>query len=297
MESKFPRDFTNFELEITNRCNLACPRCSRTEVKELFPKYWRDSDLDLMHFAAFIEPILESIRIFEFKGTRGDPIFHPSFLEWMSWCKSKHKQINIHTNGQAGQQLWSKLSNILEPNDQVTLGIDGMPQDFMKYRINAKWKNIEQCVQQLAGKVHLVWQYIIFSYNEHEIEEANKLSQSMGFNEFLVIESDRWSLDGNDWLKPSKMSHPRKVVQPNIDPHCQQRPMHIVTADGYYMPCCYLIDDRVRYKTPWAKTFDIRHCTMDDVIKSSLSQEFFARLTDEAAPNYCRFECGKCDGK
>ena len=296
MASSFPLDFFNFELEITNRCNLACPRCSRTDLISLYPKHWKDADLDLDDFKRFIAPVLDQINIFEFKGTLGDPIFHPYFLDWIYWCKQAGKRVKIHTNGQAGARLWQRLFEFLDHDDSVILGIDGMPDDFMKYRVNARWSNIEGCAEALAGHVDLRWQYIVFSYNQHEIEQARLLSLEMGFSGFDVIHSNRW-LAGDDWLKPTGDSLPRNTIDRGVDPACLNKPMHIVSADGYYMPCCYLIDDRWRYKSPWAKAFKIQDCDIDDVIRSSMSSEFFAKLNDESAPEYCRFQCGKCDGK
>ena len=296
MASSFPLDFSNFELEITNRCNLACPRCSRTDLISLYPKHWKDADLDIDDFKTFIDPVLADIKIFEFKGTLGDPIFHPRFLDWIAWCKDQHKKVKIHTNGQAGARLWEQLAGKLNYDDTVILGIDGLPHDFMKYRINARWNNIEACADALAGHVDLRWQYIVFSYNQHEVEQARLMSLEMGFNGFDVIHSNRW-LDGDDWLRPDGDSLPRNTIDRGVDPACLKKPMHIVSADGYYMPCCYLIDDRWRYKSPWAKTFKIQDCDINDVIRSSISDEFFAKLNDESAPEYCRFQCGRCDGK
>jgi len=262
----------------------------------LYPKHWKDADLDLDDFKSFIDPVLDDISIFEFKGTLGDPIFHPRFLDWISWCKDQGKKVKIHTNGQAGARLWEQLSDKLGYDDTVIVGIDGLPHDFMKYRVNARWSNIEACADALAGHVDLRWQYIVFSYNQHEVEQARLLSMEMGFSGFDIIHSNRW-LDGDDWLRPDGDSLPRNTTDRGVDPACLKKPMHIVSADGYYLPCCYLIDDRWRYKSPWAQAFKIQDCDINDVIRSSISDGFFAKLNDESAPEYCRFQCGRCDGK
>lgn len=297
MESRFPTDFSNFELEITDRCNLACPRCSRTELLEKFPNVKLNHDLDLITFSQFIDPVIDQINIFEFKGTMGEPIFHPKFLDWVNWAKAAGKKVFIHTNGQAGKTLWKRLAPLLDKDDRVIFGIDGMPEDFMKYRVNAKWANLEAAINALRGHAQIIWQFIVFSYNEHEIEAAKTLSQTMGMDEFLVVHSPKWR-EGSDWLKPigDGNSQPRGTIADEVSPDCLTRPMHIVTADGYYMPCCYLVDHRWRYKTPWAKAFDIKSSSINDVIKSSIGREFFAKLNNESAPDYCRFQCGKCNG-
>jgi len=292
MEYSVPLDFSNFELEVTNRCNLACPRCSRTDFINQFPKAWKHYDLNLEDFKKFINPVLEKIQIFEFKGTMGDPIFHPNFLDWIAWIKSLNKKIFIHTNAQIGKSFWQKLVTYLDKNDKIIVGIDGIPTNFMLYRVNARWKNIEDCANILKGKTNLVWQYIVFSYNENNIDEAKQLSIDLGFDSFLLEHSDRWE-GNNDWLKPNN-ALPIPNENQEIDPLCFKQPTHIVTADGFYMPCCMLIDHRYRYKTPWGKAFDIKKYTIDDVIKSSVATDFFAKLTNESAPNYCRFNCGKC---
>jgi MoaA/NifB/PqqE/SkfB family radical SAM enzyme len=294
MVSKVPLDFSNFELEITNRCNLECLRCARTDFIEQFPKAWQNYDLNLSDFKKFINPVIDQVHIFEFKGTMGDPIFHPNFIDWIKWAKSIDKKVKIHTNGQSGPALWRKLSLLLDNEDTVILGIDGLPSNFMYYRINARWKNIEHCVEELKGICTLVWQYIIFKYNQDNVEEAKQLSIDLGFDNFMIMNSNRW-LNEKDWLKPNN-AQSRPSEKQEIDPDCFKNPMHIVTADGYYMPCCYLIDHHYRYKTPWAKTFDIQKVTINDVIKSSVAMDFFAKLTNESAPNYCRFNCGKCNG-
>lgn len=293
MVSKVPLNFSNFELEITNRCNLACPRCSRTDFIERFPKAWNNNDLNLDVFKKFIDPILNEIDIFEFKGTMGDPIFHPNFLDWVSWAKKNNKKVYIHTNGQSGKTLWQKLSQLLTDDDKVIVGIDGIPENFMTYRVNARWKNIEYCAEALKEKTQLIWQFIVFSYNEDNIETAKLISKELGFNDFDILHSNRW-VDYDDWLKPKEKFQNRSSEDPEIDPLCLKTPMHIVTADGYYMPCCMLIDHRYRYKTPWAKTFDISKVTINDVLKSSIAMDFFATLTNESASTYCRFNCGKC---
>lgn len=295
MESSFPRDFSNFELEITNRCNLACPRCARTDFIKQFPKAWKNHDLDLSNFKRFIEPVLDEVEIFEFKGTMGDPIFHPDFINWITWAKSINKKVYIHTNGQSGKSLWKRLVPLLTNDDKVIVGIDGLPDNFMIYRISARWKNIEECARTLKGKTNLIWQFIVFDYNKKNIEQARSYSTDMGFSDFIVVHSDRW-IDENDWLKPKSDSKDRPSEEQDIDPMCLTSPMHIVTADGYYMPCCMLIDYRYRYKTPWAKLFDITNNNITDVMNSSISDSFFANLNNESAPSYCRFNCGKCDG-
>ena len=58
--------------------------------------------------------------------------------------------------------------------------------------------------KHLFEKRQILWQYIVFKYNEHNIEKAQEMAQRDGIY-FLTIQSSRWrKRDGkDDPLKPS----------------------------------------------------------------------------------------------
>ena len=287
-------DFSTIELELTDRCNLACPRCARTVFAEQFPNVPLTNDLDLETFIPFIEPVLDQVVEFQLKGTHGDPIFHPQLSVWLKKFKEWNKRVVIHTNAQAGLPFWQRIREFLDDRDEVIFGIDGIPENFAQYRVNAKWSNIEAAHSQLQGKCHTVWQYIVFSYNENNIEEARQLSEIMGFDDFIVIHSDRW-LDNDDPLKPSsKHSRPRPDYQGGFDPVCVKQPMHFISADGYYIPCCYLADFRWRFKSGIGRNYPIVDQTILDVMASKRLQKFNKSIVDNSPIQACQFNCGGC---
>ena len=49
---------------------------------------------------------------------------------------------------------------------------------------------------------YICWQYIVFSYNENDIDEARKMAEDNGID-FLLLESSRWYTE-DDPLKPTK---------------------------------------------------------------------------------------------
>ena len=302
----FPIDFSRFEVEITNRCNIKCPRCARTTFIEEFPTLWRDEDLLLEDFVKFIEPVIDQIDTIQFKGAHGDPIFHPKFIQWISWCKENNKRVMINTNGQAGKNLWSRLVDLLDKSDRVTLGIDGIPTNFMQYRIGAKWNNIVTCVEHLKNKCYLEWQYIVFNFNYNNIQEAEELSKEMGFDSFFVMNTGRWDGKDDPYKPPvldnslitegdktydlySNISNLDNIT--DIDPQCLREPKHYISADSYYIPCCHIADYRWRLISPWSRLFNIKNHTILDVINSEISNNFFSSLESH---NYCKINCGKC---
>ena len=55
------------------------------------------------------------------------------------------------------------------------------------------------------------WQYIVFNFNEHQVNEAIQLSEQLGIK-FETIKSARWS-GPDDPLMPSKAWLPQSVIE------------------------------------------------------------------------------------
>ena len=305
-------------IEPTNMCTLKCPRCSRTEFIETFkPKDWDNQNLNLDHLKQFLDIDLTGLTI-GLNGNYGDPIYYPNLFEMIEFFKSNQSRIILHTNGSYRPvSWWEKLAGMLDKNDVVTFSIDGTPENFTNYRVNADWTSIQQGIDVLVkSQAHIVWKYIVFSFNENHIDEARQLSQQLGMDEFVVNNSDRWR--ENDWLQPTKRAtindtiikksgafdgnrnesliQWKKFNKRDIDiaPRCKQtNGMHFISADGFYMPCCYSGDHRFYYKTKFYKNqdmYDISKTTITEVLDHLT--DFYSTLED-AKLNYCTFNCPK----
>ena len=56
-----------FHIEPTNICTLKCPGCSRTQFINMFPKKWKNNQLNLDHLKKFID-IDISNKVFDLCG-------------------------------------------------------------------------------------------------------------------------------------------------------------------------------------------------------------------------------------
>jgi hypothetical protein len=73
--------------------------------------------------------------------------------------------------------------------------------------VNARWRDILAAIEELRGHVYLVWKFIVFRHNQHQIHTARKRAQTLGFDEFRLIRSSRFDgrwrdASGQDPLKP-----------------------------------------------------------------------------------------------
>jgi MoaA/NifB/PqqE/SkfB family radical SAM enzyme len=286
-------------IELTNKCTLKCPRCSRTEFIQQFPKQWKNIDVDVSSLLKFIDIDLTGVTI-NLCGNYGDPIYHDRLVDAVKGLKDKGATINIATNGSYRSiEWWKDLADYLTGDDQVTFAIDGLPDNFTKYRINADWKSMLGGINVIAGSnAKMIWQYILFSYNQDNVDEASCLSKTLGFDEFFVMDSGRWD-HGTEWLTPtvdnlSKSKQEWKSGKEiDIDPKCLDQTQHYISADGFYMPCCWMGEHRFYYKSEFykdRKMYDIRKNTLSEILGREHVINFYDNINDSKL-DVCQFSC------
>jgi len=292
-------------IELTNMCTLKCPKCARTDFINRFPNQWTNKNLNLENLISFLDIDLRGLDIL-LCGNYGDAIYYDRLFDAVAYFKQSNANITIATNGSyKSVEWWHQLGQLLDSNDKIIFAIDGTPDNFTKYRINADWQSIEQAITTLKKyKVKLSWQYILFSYNKDCVDVAQELSEKLGFDEFLVLESNRWDSNEKELLNPendvpintSKINWKSGIKPSEINPKCTtDHTEHYISADGYYMPCCYVGDHRFYYKSEFFKNqsyYDISKNTISKILSSTRSIDFYNSLKDVKL-NYCTFNCPK----
>lgn len=316
-------EIVGFHIEPTTVCTLKCPRCPRTNFIEQFkPKNWDNQNLNLDHLKQFLDIDLTGLTI-GLNGNYGDPIYYPKLFDMIKYFKSSGSHITLSTNGSyKTQEWWEDLANLIDEEDIITFSIDGIPENFTSYRINANWNSIQTGIEtMIRSRARIVWKYIVFSYNEETIDQARNISQQLGMDDFVLNNSDRW--EENDWLKPTEYvkidnaidgflyngSHiggrddniitwkEQNVRNSSINPICKiTNSSHFISAHGFYMPCCWAGDHRFYYKNEFYKNrekYDISKTTISQMLanKSELDQ-YFNNL-ETTKPDFCTFNCGK----
>jgi MoaA/NifB/PqqE/SkfB family radical SAM enzyme len=220
------KEVRQLHIELTNACNAACPMCVRFYRNSPLPRPdLTIGEITLEKFKEYFPPTLLSglVKIM-FCGTQGDPCMASNTLEICeyilestkvkktSWWKPKKKDefvLQMHTNGgMRTPEWWSKLGTVFSqrsPRDlsswRVIFSIDGLEDTNHIYRRNVKWKNLMANAKAFidAGG-NAVWEYLIFEHNEHQIEEARKLANDLGF--VLFVPKKSLGVDNGKNLKP-----------------------------------------------------------------------------------------------
>ena len=163
--------FPKINLDITHRCTLQCQRCNRAIFAARGQKV-PGEDMTMENFKKVIDYFEEVY----FCGQISDPIFHPQFIEFLKLLKGR--KTVIHTAASHKKEEWYKKAFEANTDAYWTFGIDGLPKDSHKYRINQDGEHLFKMACMAAKIVDKVkWQYIVFNYNENNIEEARQMAK------------------------------------------------------------------------------------------------------------------------
>ena len=78
----------------------------------------------------------------------------------------------------------------------MIFSIDGLEDTNHIYRKNSNWASIMKAVEIITSvpkqhRPYLEWKYLVFPYNEHQVDEARTLAKNIGFDQFLPYKSLR----------------------------------------------------------------------------------------------------------
>ncbi len=195
-------------LELTHRCNAACPMCSRNchggAVNPDLPLV----ELSLDDVRAILDPdFVGQLKRIYACGNYGDPIVARDCLPVFRYLREHGPRVNLdlHTNGSARRPAWwRELAEILRDGPHyLRYGIDGLEDTNHLYRRGTDWKTIMRGAEAfIAAGGRAEWDFLVFRHNEHQVEAARKLAEEMGFAAFFVRKTGRFVLPGE--LEPAE---------------------------------------------------------------------------------------------
>lgn len=205
-------------LEITDKCNASCPMCARNinggEESPQLP----NTELSLEDIKKIFKPsFIAQLERMYMCGNYGDPIAAKDTLETFEYFRQHNDKLmlSMHTNGSAKKpEWWSKLAKVLGRKGYVVFSIDGLEDTNHLYRQNTVFSKIMENAKafiQAGGRAR--WDYIVFAHNEHQVEQAESLAKTMGFEKFQYKKSARFFSNVSGVTKEMHQAGNRKGQQ------------------------------------------------------------------------------------
>lgn len=258
-------DIREVHLEISTRCNAACPGCPRNfcgvDIIEGYPIH----DMSLSEAQTVFSPeFLQQLTTLIINGNLGDFVTAKDGLEIVRYFRNQNPNltIKISTNASGKSTVWAELAKL---NVQVLFCIDGLESTHEKYRRQTNWNTILNNAKSfISNGGDATWKMILFDHNRGEVEQCRALSQDLGFNHFQLIDQQRDAFpvfdqkknflynigqhtQPNDFAESFKLyqdSTTNNYLEPidvqSVDCKVKKSKSIYVAATGEIYPCCWL---------------------------------------------------------
>jgi len=272
-------DIKQVHLEVTQRCQAACPMCDRNENGGADNRHIDNSELSLADCERIFPPeFIAQLKTMYMCGNLGDPIIARDTLEIFRYFR-KHNPtmwLSMNTNAEAkNKEWWRQLAEVFGRMGTVIFSVDGLRDTNHLYRQGVVWDNVERNMKAfISAGGRARWDFIIFGHNEHQVDEAEALAAKWGCEKFQRKKSGRFftaSNKGKDkhqaqnrkgqetqlLQKPQKLDNQNLALlkQKEIEKtygsmsdyynkcsiNCKaiDKKEIFITAEGLLMPCCW----------------------------------------------------------
>jgi MoaA/NifB/PqqE/SkfB family radical SAM enzyme len=280
-------------IELTNACNAACPMCARFyNNSPLLRPDIEISRISLEQFTTWFPPeVINKTGTILFCGTYGDPCMAKDFLEIFNYIAetSDSTVVIVHTNGGMRKaDWWRQVGQLFAKKTfwQIMFSIDGLEDTNHIYRRNVVWKQLMENTSAFinaGGKAN--WEFLMFGYNEHQVDQARELASTMKFQTFLPKKALGVD-DGYSLLKMPVVNRDGELdyyIEAPRDP--SKRNLEIVKGAEWEYCYPFTVEDykklkennteEAKYKELYRSAYDIIDPNSDQVVKQ----------------NSCKIEC------
>ena len=284
-------ELKHLHLELSSNCQASCPMCSRNihggvENPLVNGRTWT---LDDYKKIVSVE-VLKQITSIGLCGGLGDPLMANDLLDMLRYSQEHNPDlhIHIHTNGSLrSKSWWAELASLGLEHLVVLFAIDGLEDTHSIYRIGTSYnKIIENAEAFINAGGNAEWVYLRFKHNEHQVDEAKRIAQEMGFKSFTMKDTSRFLFEpkfpvyNKDRetiynLEPSqhsvmkfidrKIVNNYKEVVRNSTIHCiaKERKEVFIDAQGHLYGCCWIGTIPYQSQDEWASLLPIRKDMLD----------------------------------
>lgn len=184
-------------VDITNKCTLQCFSCIRQIPRRYEHIRHLYKDMPLEDFKKLLKFFPDVIIC----GQQSDPIFHPRFVDFVK-AGHDHK-IRIHTAAShRPREFYEEAFHYSGMKTTWVFGLDGLPEESHRHRINQDGVHLYEMMKLGARMgVDIMWQYLIFNYNQDHFEQAKVMAEGDGIT-LQLRKSNRWANWEDHELKP-----------------------------------------------------------------------------------------------
>ena len=248
-------------IDPVNYCNLKCPFCPTGQGRNSRTK----AMLSLDNFKKIIDELGPYLIHIDFCNW-GEPFLNKQIYEMIKLAK----QYDIDTKIDSNFNLLSEKDAkeiVLSGLDKIIVSIDGAtPEIYSKYRVGGDFNRVI-CNLELLLKAkkelkrsnpYIVWQFLVFRHNEHEIEKVKRMGECLGVDAVGITKA---FIGDKNWIPQNReysnydiekiKRHEHQIDKISMYFKSSQGDMCnwpweaiVINPNGSVSPCCSVEDEK-----------------------------------------------------
>ena len=249
-----------------NICNLKCPLCPTGESEPGVKRGFMDLEL----FKRIFDQLKDSLQVINLYNW-GEPLLNTNLVDIIRHVKGKNNSIRIITSTNLNVRNSKLLEELVNSGiDDIIVSCDGASKEtYEKYRVGGNFDLVMENMRfllsknkELDKKAKIIWNFLVFKHNEHEVNIAKNMANEMGVNLTIglmrtslkdeirkthkeAIEHDKaWIPDNPEYSAYDKDKCATKKVLKTC-----RKPWETITIswDGLVFPCCAVFGESYNF--------------------------------------------------
>ena len=240
----------SISIEPTTSCNLRCPQCPSGLRSFSRPTGMLEMDLN----KKVIDELKDYLTYITYYF-QGEPYLNKDFLDMVSYASKHHIYTATSTNAHYLND--ENCERTIESGlKRLIISIDGINEEsYSKYRIGGQLNKVFEGTENMVkwkrktGSRYpfIIWQFIVFEHNRHEIPELKKIAGDLGVDKLVIKTAQIYDFtSGNEMIpEEGKFARYKKVnggyqIKNKLLNHCWRLwSGSVITWDGKVVPCCF----------------------------------------------------------
>jgi MoaA/NifB/PqqE/SkfB family radical SAM enzyme len=187
----------NVHLEVTQNCQASCPMCDRNCNGEGVNPHINLDELTLEDCKKiFLPKFIAQLDSMYMCGNLGDPIVAADTLEIFKYFREHNSTMWLSMNTNAGarnETWWQDLARTFGRMGAVIFSVDGLSDTNHIYRQGVNWDAVSRSMKAFinaGGRAR--WDFLVFEHNQHQVQAAEAISKTYGFEKFTAKKTGRF---------------------------------------------------------------------------------------------------------
>lgn len=240
----------SISIEPTTSCNLRCPQCPSGLREFTRPTGMLQNDI----LTKVIDELHTTLTYITFYF-QGEPYLNKHFLDYVRYAADKNIYTATSTNAHYLDEETARKT-VESGLDRLIISVDGIDQEsYSKYRVGGSLEKVINGTRNLvdwkkktgSSTPHIIWQFIVFRHNEHQIDDIKRLGKELGVDEVAIKTAQIYDYENGNELIPLNERYSRYTaagltyrIKNKLLNHCWRMWQGcVITWDGKVVPCCF----------------------------------------------------------